>query len=329
MSDTDTSDKSNIDAAEIMSSVGSGAERTVTTSQKNHPNRVKIAGQLQELTAAEKQADIEIGKLRIAKQRARSKFQEATQDKPTAEEELKADIEATVERAISMQNEHDTTQREKEMREEDITRDQIVEEVVALAERAKQKLKITARPGNPTTAPIKTLQTVISLSAAKSAKRPKNKLTPPLQFDFAKRVLVDCNKLESIQVPLTFVDVLQAWFQHQGPKKLKLKLSYAEIGAYFLMGRREKKASEGANTQDDKKNPKKYATRFASAFRRWLKDNHAIAAKELFHNVKAAQQYAITRDGWHKTRPMINHSENKRHLANKHLQDDESGAGAE
>ena len=298
--------------------------RGIAAQSSDHPARRQIAGQLDELVAAEKQADAEIERLQASKQKAREKFRQETQVEPSRAEQLNADMENDIERNLHYQNEHDAKLWAKKLIEDESNRDQIIEEVVVLAERAKQ-LKNRAKLRDSISEPIKALQDgILPEVHANSRKTEKVKLTLPLQFDYANKILVDRNKQPSIELPLRFVDVLRAWFAHDGAnqKKLKLKLSCVEIGTMYFRGRIKKKAPSGATEADitfreeefnsGKANnhaKSKYATRFASDFTRWLKNNHSISGSELFFNDQKAQQYVVNRNGWHKSRPMINRAE--------------------
>jgi hypothetical protein len=318
--------------------------RVVAAQSSDHPARQQIAGQVDELVAAEKQADAEIERLEASKQKAREKFRQETQVEPSRAEQLNADMENDIERNLHYQNEHDAKLWAKKLIEDESNRDQIIEEVVVLAERAKQ-LKNRAKLRDSISEPIKKLQDgILGETHANSSKKKKVKLTLPLQFDYANKILVDRDRQPSIELPLRFVDVLRAWFDHDGAnqKKLKLKLSYVEIGTRYFRGRIKKKAPSGATEADitfreealnsgkadtHAKSKEKYATRFATDFTRWLKTNHAVLGNELFFNDEVAQQYVIKRSGWHKTRPMINRAEEtKRPHYKSHSQKDGDGA---
>ena len=150
-------------------------------------------------------------------------------------------------------------------------------------------------------------------------------LTPPLQFDYAKKILIDAYGNPSRELPLRLADVLRAFFEHDGQdsKKLKLELSYKEIRDIYLVGRVRKKAPKATKqdmnfrlslkTLKSKKfreDPDAYwATCWATDFRRWLKPYSLDKKGLLFRNEDGAREYYLVRTGWHATRPMVNRGE--------------------
>lgn len=244
----------------------------VSATNREQPDRKKASGRLKELVTLEKRTKKSLGKLQTKLAQKREEFGKELSSTPSESDRAAVDWEATVERAIYGEQEHESETRLK-----------------------------------------------------KSIQDEKNsgKLELPLQFDYTKKVFIDNQDQVSKKVPLRLADVINAWFAHDPttPGKLRRQLSYAEIGAIFIRGRirktvpataaeaeirfREQNFFGSGNLQ---KNPADFATRFATDFTRWLKNN-GVVGDQLFKNDKAGQRYVIVSAGWHPTRPLINRGE--------------------
>lgn len=281
----------------------------------NNPANKKFSGPLNKLVAAEKRIKNVEGKLHSKLAQKRVGFAQEFCSAPSGSEELVADWEATVERALNDNQEHEAKERHKEVVQDEDNRDQFAEGVLALAEKFKQRKK-------PAQA-----ESVAKPSCEKEVEivwKPKRKsivkLELPLQFDCVQNIFIDSKKQPSRNVPLRFADVIIAWFAHDPTTsgKLKRKLSYAEIGYKYLLGIVRKKAPATATEADLKvrlenrlkpgKGPESYATRFATDFTKWIK-NYGLDGGSLFANDKTAMRYIIVGTGWHRSQPLIKRGE--------------------
>jgi hypothetical protein len=149
-------------------------------------------------------------------------------------------------------------------------------------------------------------------------------LTPPLQFDYDQKILIDEHGNKSREMLLRLAEVLRAWFERDpnDRKKFKLELSYEKIAKLYEGGRIKKNAPDATaeninfrqslrSSEKSKKHedePRYFATRFASDFRRFLKP-YKISKKDLFDNDKTHRKYFRVPSGWHETRPMVGRAE--------------------
>jgi hypothetical protein len=300
-----------------------------------------MSGPLDKLVATEKKVDAQIKQLKARHQQAREKFRQEAHVNPSPAEQLSADIENEVERARHYDQENENQRRAREISKDESRRDNLAD----FGERALSALKamdpqtVSTQDQSSVSTPTQPLKANLPVgTTATPAKRTKVKLQIPLKFDYKNKIFIDSNKQPSIRIPLRFTEVLQAWFDHDPVTagELRLQLPYEEIGLLYLRGqvkkkappsapddaitfRLQKKLTPGQPTSD----PKRLATRFASDFRRWLKNSHGLNGDDLFFNDEKAEQYKIVRAGWHRTQPMFNRAEGtKRHVAESNSRED-------